>query len=47
MQGMKLGDVDILFAADKQRLVPLDHPLIEAARAIRTCFGGELPDGSS
>jgi len=30
---------DILEAAGKQRLVPLDHRLIRAARAVRTCFG--------
>ncbi len=30
---------DILDAAGKQRLVPPDHSLIRAARAVRTCFG--------
>ncbi|MHC5002873.1 MAG: 6-phosphofructokinase [Planctomycetota bacterium] len=38
MQGGQLGDVDIMYAANKQRLVPPDDPLIEAARAVRTCF---------
>ncbi|MFO0828255.1 MAG: ATP-dependent 6-phosphofructokinase [Phycisphaerales bacterium] len=32
-------DVDLLYSAGKQRLVPIDHPMIEAARAIGTCFG--------
>jgi len=32
-------DIDLLAAADKQRLVPLDHPLIAAARALGTSFG--------
>ncbi|MEE3001367.1 MAG: ATP-dependent 6-phosphofructokinase [Planctomycetota bacterium] len=34
-----IGDIGILEAAGKQRLVSLDHPLIEAARAVRTCMG--------
>jgi|LauGreDrversion4_2_1035121.scaffolds.fasta_scaffold94795_2 6-phosphofructokinase 1 len=38
-QGNVFGDVDLLFAAGKQRLVPPNHPLIEAARAIGTGFG--------
>lgn len=33
------GDVDLLHSAGKQRLVPQDHPLIIAARAIGTSFG--------
>ncbi len=32
-------DIDLLTAAGKQRLVPLDHPLVEAARAVGTNFG--------
>jgi len=44
-QGNMFGDVDLLFAAGKQRLVPLNHPLIEAARAIGTGFGdGRTPE---
>ncbi|MFM8785922.1 MAG: hypothetical protein ACKOFI_12490 [Phycisphaerales bacterium] len=44
-QGNVFGDVDLLFAAGKQRLVPLNHPLIEAARAIGTGFGdGRTPE---
>jgi phosphofructokinase-like protein len=38
-QGNVFGDVDLLHAAGKQRLVPPNHPLIEAARAIGTGFG--------
>jgi hypothetical protein len=37
------GDVDLLFAAGKQRLVPEDHPLISAARALGTSFGDGVP----
>ena len=39
MQNGKLADVEITSAADKQRFVPLDDPLIEAARSVYTCFG--------
>jgi len=39
MQGGELRDVEITSAADKQRLVPLDHPIIAAARSVDTCFG--------
>lgn len=41
MQGSNLSDIEITAAADRQRLVPLDHPLIEAARSVYTCFGDE------
>ncbi len=41
MQDGRLGDVDLTFAANKQRLVPPDDPLVDAARAVRTCFGDE------
>lgn len=34
-----LGHVDIADVAGKQRKVPLDHPLIRAARAVATCMG--------
>lgn len=44
-QNNVLSDVDLLFAAHKQRLVPADHPLIAAARAVRTCFGDGVPYG--
>ncbi len=36
------SDVDLLFAAGKQRLVPTDHPLISAARALGTNFGDDV-----
>ena len=39
MRDGKLGDVDIRFAVAKQRLVPVDDPLVAAARAVKTCFG--------
>ncbi len=39
------GDVDLLYAAGKQSLVPVNHPLVEAARAIGTGFGdGQTPE---
>lgn len=37
------SDVDLLCAAGKQRLVPLDHPLIAAGRAIGISFGDGVP----
>ena len=42
MQGNEIKDVDILTAAGKQRKVPVNHQLVEAARAVGTCFG-DLP----
>jgi len=39
------GDIDHIAlseAADGQRLVPIDDPMIHAARSVRTCFGREL-----
>ncbi|MFM7050767.1 MAG: 6-phosphofructokinase [Planctomycetota bacterium] len=36
------ADIDLFATVGKQRLVPIDHPLIAAARAIGTSFG----DGS-
>ncbi len=41
MQQNRLGDVDLRHAAGTQRVVPLDEPLIAAARAMRTCFGDQ------
>jgi 6-phosphofructokinase 1 len=38
------SDVDLLHAAGKQRLVPPDHGLIDAGRAMGTCFGDQVPD---
>ena len=37
----RLADVDLRDAAVTQRVVPLDEPLIAAARAVRTCFGDQ------
>jgi 6-phosphofructokinase 1 len=42
MKRNEISDTDILTAAHKQRVVPINHPLIEAARAVGTCFG-DLP----
>ena len=39
MRNGTLSDADLLAATNKQRLVPLDHPLVTASRAVRTCFG--------
>ena len=39
MRGGEAGDIDLLHAAGAQRLVPRDHPLIAAARAVQTSFG--------
>ncbi|MCE9618520.1 MAG: 6-phosphofructokinase [Planctomycetes bacterium] len=37
------SDVDLLHTVGKQRLVPLDHGLIAAGRAMGTCFGDKVP----
>jgi 6-phosphofructokinase 1 len=39
MQAGAVTHIPIEEAANKQRLVPLDHPLIHAARNVGTCFG--------
>ncbi|MBX3374362.1 MAG: 6-phosphofructokinase [Phycisphaeraceae bacterium] len=39
MQQGRITDVDLLHAANRQRLVPTDDPLIDVARSVRTCFG--------
>lgn len=39
MKGRQVTDVDILSAANKQRLVNMDHPLVKAARDLGTSFG--------
>ncbi|MBI1375843.1 MAG: ATP-dependent 6-phosphofructokinase [Phycisphaera sp.] len=39
MKGRTVTDIPILDAANKQRLVPVDHPLVEAARDVGTDFG--------
>jgi 6-phosphofructokinase 1 len=44
MQNHTCTDVDIMLAADKQRTVPLDYPIIRAAQAVGTSFGvREIP----
>jgi 6-phosphofructokinase 1 len=40
-----ITDIDLTSIAGKQRLVPRDHPLIHAARDVRTCFGDEERGG--
>jgi hypothetical protein len=37
------SDIDLMASAGKQRLVPVDHPLVSAARAIGTSFGDVAP----
>jgi 6-phosphofructokinase 1 len=39
MKGRTVTHIPLEEAADKQRLVPLDLPLLRAARAVGTCFG--------
>ncbi len=39
MTGLRLTDVPLSDCAGKQRLVPIDHPLVAAARAVYTRFG--------
>jgi 6-phosphofructokinase 1 len=39
LQGNRLQLVPIAEVAGRKRLVPLDHPLIAAARRVGTCFG--------
>ena len=39
MHGRTVTDIDIRDVANKQRTIPLDHPLIDAARAVGTSFG--------
>ncbi|MFC1935725.1 6-phosphofructokinase [Chloroflexota bacterium] len=41
LRDAKVQSVDISVPAGKQRRVPLDHPLVEAARNIGTAFGDE------
>jgi 6-phosphofructokinase 1 len=38
-QNHRVTDIDLMACANKQRLVPMDDPLIAAARAVRTSFG--------
>jgi len=39
MKGRTVTDIPLEDAENKQRLVPTDHPLIQAARNVGTCFG--------
>jgi 6-phosphofructokinase 1 len=39
MRRGELSGIDLLEATNQQRLVPRNHPLIAAARAVRTNFG--------
>lgn len=39
LRGTEFVPVPLEDVAGKKRLVPLDHPLIEAARAVHTCLG--------
>jgi 6-phosphofructokinase 1 len=39
MNGRTVTHIPLEEAADKQRLVPLDLPLLHAARSVGTCFG--------
>ncbi len=39
MQAGKVTHIPIEEAEGKQRLVPMDHPLVHAARNVGTCFG--------
>ena len=42
MQRGVVTDIPIADVADKQRLVPTDHPLVLAARDVGTCFGASF-----
>ena len=39
MRNDEVTDIDIRTVANKQRLVPRDHQLIDAAKAVGACFG--------
>jgi ATP-dependent phosphofructokinase / diphosphate-dependent phosphofructokinase len=39
MKGLTVTHIPIEEAEGKQRLVPVDHPLVRAARNVGTCFG--------
>jgi len=41
VQGGEITDAPLMASAGKQRLVPVDDPLIAAARAVGTCFGDQ------
>ena len=39
MRAGAVSDIDLTECDGRQRLVPLDHPLVKAARDVATCFG--------
>lgn len=39
MRGRTVTDIDLSEVANRQRLVPVDHPLLQAARDVGTSFG--------
>ncbi|MAE64352.1 MAG: 6-phosphofructokinase [Phycisphaeraceae bacterium] len=39
MKGRTVGQVPLTEVAGKQRTIPIDHPLVAAARDVGTCFG--------
>ena len=43
LRGQDIVTVALADAISRLKLVPADHPMIAAARAIGTCFGDELP----
>ena len=42
IQGAQITSVPVSAVAGRQRQVPLDHPLIAAARALGTCMGDQI-----
>ena len=42
MQDAEIRNVPIAEVADRQRLVPPDHPLVETARGVGTCMGDAI-----
>ena len=39
LNGTEIAPVPVEKAIQQLKLVPLDHPLIEPARSVGTCFG--------
>jgi 6-phosphofructokinase 1 len=39
VQGQKIRPVPLEEVSGKKKFVPLDHPLVESARIVSTCFG--------
>jgi 6-phosphofructokinase 1 len=42
MENGKLSSIPISEVANQQRLVPVDHPLVQACRATGASFGDQL-----